>query len=89
MAPEPISAAYFINPFQQSVLQHSACAHLIAGRQRFAKDVTTAKNTHAATTKLLDEPFSMAKQLCEGLYRSSTVTYHDWKIWMKKGSQFL
>jgi hypothetical protein len=52
MAPEPISAAYFINPSHQSV-----CLYVyprIVARQRLGKSVTTETNTDAAIEELLD-----------------------------------
>jgi hypothetical protein len=39
MAPEPISTAYFISPYHQSV-----CLYLYVARQRVGKNVTTATN---------------------------------------------
>jgi hypothetical protein len=56
MAPKPISTSY-LSPSQQSV-----CLYVyppIVARQRLGKNVTTAKNTHAAIEKLLDASFSM------------------------------
>jgi hypothetical protein len=57
MATEPISAAYFINPSHQSVCLY-AYPHIVA-RQRFGKNVTAAKKTHATIKELLDVLFSM------------------------------
>jgi hypothetical protein len=43
MAPEPISGAYFINPYHQSVCQ--ICISPIVARQRLGKHVPAATNT--------------------------------------------
>jgi hypothetical protein len=56
MPPEPISTAYFINPYHQSV-----CLYVylfIVARQRLDKIVAAAKNIHAII-ELLDVSFSM------------------------------
>jgi hypothetical protein len=45
MTPEPISAAYFVNPSHQSV---RVCVSPIVARQRLGKkNVAAATNTHA------------------------------------------
>jgi hypothetical protein len=49
LALEPISTAYFINPFHQSVC---------VARQQLGKNITTAMSTHT-TTELLDTSSSM------------------------------
>jgi hypothetical protein len=54
MAPAPISTAYFINPFPQSVYVYSSVV-----RQLFGKSVTAAMNTHAIIEELLDLSFSI------------------------------
>jgi hypothetical protein len=54
MAPEPISTAYFLNPFHQSV---SLYVHFTV--QRFSKKKVTAEIiTYATIVQLLDESFS-------------------------------
>jgi hypothetical protein len=53
MAPEPISTAYSINPFHQSVHPPTVA------RQWLGKNVTVATNTHATIKELLDMSFSM------------------------------
>jgi hypothetical protein len=53
MAPEPISAAYIINPSNQSV-----CVPIFA-RQRLGKNITAAMKPHATIEELLDASFSM------------------------------
>jgi hypothetical protein len=60
MAPEPISAVYFINPSYESV-----CLYVypsIVARERIGKNVTAATNTHATIEELLDL-FSMRSVL--------------------------
>jgi hypothetical protein len=57
MAPESISAAYFINPSHQSVCLYEN--PLIVASQRLAENVTEATNVHATIEELLDVPFSM------------------------------
>jgi hypothetical protein len=56
MAPEPISTAYFINPSHYSVCLYANPP--IVAKQRLAKNVTAATNTHA-TIELFYESFSM------------------------------
>jgi hypothetical protein len=53
MAPEPISAAYFINTSHQSVYP------CIVARQWLGKKVTKATNTRTTIEELLEAPFSM------------------------------
>jgi hypothetical protein len=53
MAYEPISAAYFINPF------HLNAYPFIVFRQWLSENVTTATNTHAKIKELLDASFLM------------------------------
>jgi hypothetical protein len=57
MASEPISTAYFINPFHQSVLIYVNPP--IVTRQYLSKNVTTAMNTHATTEELLEASLSV------------------------------
>jgi hypothetical protein len=57
MAREPISPAYFINPYHQSVCLYAY--PLLVARQRLGKSVTAATNTHETVKELLDAPFSM------------------------------
>jgi hypothetical protein len=52
MAPEPISAAYFINLSHQFLRLY--VYHPIVARQRLGKNVTAATNTHAKTKELFD-----------------------------------
>jgi hypothetical protein len=55
-APEPISTAYFIDPFRESV-----CLYVypfIVARQRLGKNITVATNTQATIEELLDAKFS-------------------------------
>jgi hypothetical protein len=57
MAPKPMCAAYFLNPFHQS-----ECLYVypsIVARQRLGKNVTTATITDATIEELLDTSFSM------------------------------
>jgi hypothetical protein len=57
MAPEPISMAYFINPFHQSV-----CLYLylpIAASHQLGKNITVAINTHARIEELFVASFSV------------------------------
>jgi hypothetical protein len=49
MAPEPISTAYFINAYRQSV-----CLYVYVARQRLGKNVAASTNTYATTEELLD-----------------------------------
>jgi hypothetical protein len=56
MAPEAISKACFINPYQFLCLY---VYHLIVVRQRLGKNVTVEKDTHATIEELLDAWFSM------------------------------
>jgi hypothetical protein len=56
MAPEPISTAYFINPYKQSVCQYVYPP--IIARQWHGKNITAAMNTHATIEKLLEASFS-------------------------------
>jgi hypothetical protein len=56
MAPKPISMAYFIIPWHQSVC---LCVSPIAATQRFAKNVTAARNIHTTLELFLDASFSM------------------------------
>jgi hypothetical protein len=56
MAREPISTAYFINPFHHSVCLY-VCPHLVT-RQWLGKKVTAAKHTHTII-ELLGASFSM------------------------------
>jgi hypothetical protein len=57
MAPEPISAAYLINPSHQSVCLYMY--PLIVARQRLGENVTAETNAHATIEELLDKSFSM------------------------------
>jgi hypothetical protein len=73
-APEPISTAYFINPYQESA-RVCVCVFPIAARQRLgknppivarqqlSKNVTAATNTHST-------------ELLEGLFSVRSVSYH-------------
>jgi hypothetical protein len=57
MAPEPISTAYLINPFHQSV-----CLYVyprIVASEGLCENVTVATNTHAKIDQLLDASFYM------------------------------
>jgi hypothetical protein len=50
-APEPVSTAYFINPYQ------SVCLHVYpptVARNRFGKNVTAATNAHERIEELLE-----------------------------------
>jgi hypothetical protein len=51
-APDPVSAASFINPSHQSVCLYAYPPN-VAG-QRLCQNVTTATNTHATIEELLD-----------------------------------
>jgi hypothetical protein len=59
MAPEPISAAYFINASHQSVC---VSPHIVA-RQRLGKSITKETNTHATIEELSAASFSMQSVL--------------------------
>jgi hypothetical protein len=57
VAPEPISAAYIINPSHWSV-----CLYInptIVARQRLDKNVTAVTNTHARIEVLFDSSFAV------------------------------
>jgi hypothetical protein len=56
MALEAISTAYFINPSHQSVSLYAY--PLFGARQRFNRNINSAKNTHAKY-ELLEELFSI------------------------------
>jgi hypothetical protein len=53
IAPEPISAAYFINPSYQSAFLYEYILPIVA-RQRLSKNVIAAMNAHATVEELLD-----------------------------------
>jgi hypothetical protein len=62
MAPEPISAAYFINPSHQSL-----CLYVyppIVARQRLGKNDTAVTSRHAKIEEL-DVYFSMRSLSCQ------------------------
>jgi hypothetical protein len=57
ITPEPISMAYLINPFHQSV-----CLYVypqIIARQRLGKNIIAATNTEEKIESLLNASFSM------------------------------
>jgi hypothetical protein len=56
MTPEPISTAYFINPFHPVYLY---AYPLIVARQRLGKKVVAATDTHTIIKEFLDASFSM------------------------------
>jgi hypothetical protein len=56
LAPEPLSMAYCINPFHQSVLLY--VYSVTVARKRLGKKVTTATNKHEAI-ELLGPLFSI------------------------------
>jgi hypothetical protein len=69
MAPEPISAAYFINPFHQSLYMYLP----IVARQRLGKIVTAETNTNATVGELFKASFSMRyvwyqRRVCGSVY---------------------
>jgi hypothetical protein len=55
MTPEPISTAYFINTFYQSVRLYEYFR--IVARQQLGKNVTVATNTHATKEELLEASY--------------------------------
>jgi hypothetical protein len=57
MAFEPISTAYFINSFHQSLCLYVYT--LFVAKQRLGKNVTTAMNTEETTEELLGVSFTM------------------------------
>jgi hypothetical protein len=56
LAPEPISAAYFINPCHQFM---SVCVSPTVARQRIVKNVTVVTSKHAAIEEVSDAPCPM------------------------------
>jgi hypothetical protein len=57
MAPEPISAVYFINSSHESV-----CLYVylpVVARQQLGKNFATVTNTHATIEELMDVSFYM------------------------------
>lgn len=57
MAPDPISPAYFINPFHQCACLY-ACASFVAS-QRLGTNISDATNTHATIEELLNTSLFM------------------------------
>jgi hypothetical protein len=57
MAIEPISAAYFINPFHQTVSLYEYSS--IVARQRLGQKVTSTTNTHGTVEEWLDASFTI------------------------------
>jgi hypothetical protein len=57
MAPEPISTAYFIDPFHQPLCVYVYSSNI--ARQLHGKYFTAATNTHATIEKLLNASFLM------------------------------
>jgi hypothetical protein len=57
MATKPISKAYFINPFHQSVCLYMYAP--IVAMQQLSKNGTAAINTRTTIEELLDASFSM------------------------------
>jgi hypothetical protein len=62
---EPISIAYFINPFHQSVFVYVHPSTV--SMQQLGKNVTATINIHAATEELLDMSFSMQLMSYQGI----------------------
>jgi hypothetical protein len=64
MAPEPVSAVYFINPFHRPV-----CVYVylpIIARQRLDKNVIAVTNTQATKEEFLDASFYMLSVSYQG-----------------------